>query len=692
MSDASSHPNVASTSAEGDQWQWLEDIHGEKPLDWVKQQNRKTLARFGSGEAYQRTRDRVLEVLDSDARIPAVGKRGEYFYNFWRDKDHPRGLWRRTTLDEYRKEQPRWEVLLDVDALGQQEGKRWVWHGAGCLAPDYQRCLINLSPDGGDARAVREFDLASKTFVEGGFELPAAKSNVNWRDRDHLYVATDFGAGSMTTSGYPRIVKLWQRGTPLSSAKVVFEGEPQDLTVMGGHDFTKGFERDFFHRQRSFFEGETFWRTPEGELQKIEIPADADASPYREWLLISLRSDWQVAGQHYPAGSLLAAKFDDFMAGKRDLVKVFTPTATRSLAGYSTTRHHLLLNEMDNVAGRLEVVTPGQGEWQRRPLGDDIALSSISAGGVDDEENDDYWLSVEGFLKPATLYYGSLDSSAAPDKLKQAPAFFDASRYQVQQHFATSRDGTRIPYFEIAAKDIQLDGRNPTLLYGYGGFEVSLTPDYSGSIGRSWLERGGVYVIANIRGGGEYGPGWHQAALKQHRMRAYEDFAAVASDLTKRGVTSAQHLGAEGGSNGGLLAGNMLTHYPQLFGAIVSEVPLLDMKRYTHLSAGASWIGEYGDPDQPDQWQFIRTFSPYHNIDANTHYPPVLFYTATSDDRVGPVQARKMAAKMQDMGIQQVWFYENTEGGHGASVDNRQSAERIAMTTQFLWDNLTASE
>jgi prolyl oligopeptidase len=342
---------------------------------------------------------------------------------------------------------------------------------------------------------------------------------------------------------------------------------------------------------------------------------------------------------------------------------------------------------MDNVVSRLEVLTPQAGAWKREKLGGAPALSTIDAGGVDPDESDDYFLTVTGFLQPTTLYYGTL-GQGEPQPLKHTPAFFDASKYQVSQHFVTSKDGTRVPYFEIAPKNLVANGRNPTLLYGYGGFEVSLQPTYSGSIGRSWLERGGVYVLANIRGGGEYGPRWHQAALKANRLRAYEDFAAVAEDLARRKITSPAHLGAEGGSNGGLLMGNMLTLYPQLFGAIVCEVPLLDMKRYTHLSAGASWMAEYGDPDKPEEWAFIQKFSPYQNLKPGTAYPPVLFYTATSDDRVGPVQARKMAAKMQAMGEQKVWFYENTEGGHGAAADNKQSAFRVALSTEFLWNKL----
>jgi prolyl oligopeptidase len=402
--------------------------------------------------------------------------------------------------------------------------------------------------------------------------------------------------------------------------------------------------------------------------------------------MIEPRSDWTVGGHTYKAGSLLAANFDDFMAGKRDITVLFEPTGTTALDGYSWTRHHLILNVMDDVVNRLEVLTPQPGAWKRQPLRGAPALSSIDAAGIDEDTSDDYFLTVTGFLQPTTLYYGTLGQGDA-EAIKHSPEFFDASKYQVSQHFVHSKDGTRVPYFEIAPKELKLDGNNPTLQYGYGGFEISLQPSYSGSIGRAWLKHGGVYVIANIRGGGEYGPRWHKAALKANRLRAYEDFAAVSEDLIKRKVTSPAHLAAMGGSNGGLLMGNMLTLYPQLYGAIVSQVALLDMKRYTHLSAGASWMAEYGDPDKPAEWAWIKTFSPYQNVQPGKHYPPVLFTTSTRDDRVGPAHARKMAAKMQAMGYA-ADFYENIEGGHGGAADNKQSAFMHALEYTWLWQHV----
>lgn len=674
------------TAGSDDPYLWLEATHGTRAMDWVKTQNAITEKAFASSAHFDRTRNQILEVLDSDARIPYVSRMWEYLYNFWQDKAHPRGLWRRTTLDEYRKADPQWETLLDVDALNKAEGKRWVFKGVQCLKPAYTRCLLSLSPDGGDAVAVREFDTTTKSFVKGGFELPIAKTQVGWIDQDHIYVGTDFGPGSMTQSSYPRIAKEWTRGTPLASATTVYEGKASDLAVSASHDRTPGYERDFVQVATDFFHSETFLRKG-GKLVKLDVPSDASADAHREWLLLTLRSPWTVGGVTYPNGALIATKFDDFMAGKRAFTVLFKPDAHTALSNYAWTQHHLILDELHDVQSRLEVLTPQADDWLRAAMPGAPAMSTVEVVDTDPDHSDEYWLTVTGFLTPPTLERGVLGQGEA-ETVKHQPAFFDASKFGVSQHFATSKDGTRVPYFEIAPKDIKHDGSHRTLLYGYGGFEVSLQPMYSGSVGRAWLDRGGVYVIANIRGGGEYGPPWHQAALQANRPKAYQDFAAVAEDLVKRGVTSAQHLGAEGGSNGGLLMGNMLTQYPELFGAIACEVPLLDMRRYTHLDAGASWIAEFGNPDEPKQWAFIKTFSPYQNLHKGTHYPPVLFYTTTSDDRVGPAQARKMAAKMEGMGIPNVWFYENLEGGHGAGADNKQSAHMHATVYDFLWDKL----
>ena len=690
---AAMKPTEKSTAnaAVEDPYLWLEETDSAKALDWVKARNAESVKAHGSSPAFEEMRAQILEVMDSDARIPYVGKMGEHYYNFWRDKAHPLGLWRRTTLAEYRKDHPTWEVLIDVDALARAENEKWVWHGVDCLKPEYRHCLISLSRGGADADVVREFDLKTRTFVKDGFVLPEAKTQIGWIDADSVYVGTDFGPGSMTKSSYPRIAKIWKRGTPLGSATIVYEGKEDDLAVSAYRDHTTGFERDFLDRALAFYSNEYHVRGKDGKLTRIDVPLDAKINAQREWLTIEPRTAWTVGGKTYPSGSLLAAKFEDFMAGKREFTVLFTPSETTSLDGYSWTRRHLILNLLDNVVSRLEVLTPpknahAEGAWKREPLGGAPALSTISAGGIDADDSDAYFLTVSGYLEPTTLYYGTLGQGVAKP-LKHSPSFFDASKNDVHQYFTASKDGTRVPYFVIAPKDLKLDGNNPTLLYGYGGFEVSEQPYYSGSIGRAWLARGGVYVVANIRGGGEYGPRWHQAALKANRPRAYEDFAAVARDLVARKITSQPHLGAMGGSNGGLLMGNMLTLYPELWSAIVCQVPLLDMKRYTHLSAGASWMAEYGDPDKPADWAFIKTFSPYQNVEKGKKYPPVLFTTSTRDDRVGPAQARKMVARMLEFG-DDVSFYENVEGGHGAAADNKQAAFMSALGFSFLWDHV----
>ena len=666
-----------------DPYLWLEDISGQRAMDWVRARNAETARALEDGAEYRALEAGILEVLDSTAKIPYVAKAGAFYYNFWRDAGHPRGLWRRTTLAEYRKPEPAWEVLLDLDALGAAEGQSWVFHGARFLRPGFDRCLLLLSPGGSDATVVREFDPGRRAFVADGFTLPLAKTSVGWIDRDALFVGTDTGPGSMTDSGYPRTVRIWRRGTPLAQARLVFEGGPADMAVSAHHDPTPGFERDLVFRKPSFFTQEVHLLGPEGGLARVEAPADADVDLHREWLLIRLRSPWAVAGRTYPAGALLAADFAAFMAGSRRLTVLFRPTATRSLEAWDWTRHHLILNVLDDVKNRLQVLTPRPAgrPWPAEPLKGAPALGTVAAHGVDPDTSDDYFMTVTDFLTPDSLYLGQIGQE--PERLKAAPAFFDATGLEISQHFTRSLDGTRIPYFQVARRGLKRDGSHPTLLTGYGGFEVSLTPSYSGVAGRAWLARGGVYVVANIRGGGEYGPRWHQAALKANRPRAYEDFAAVARSLIARRVTSARHLGIQGGSNGGLLVGNMLTRYPELLGAVVCQVPLLDMRRYSRLLAGASWMEEYGDPDRPGDWAYLKDLSPYRNVAAGRDYPPVLFMTTTRDDRVHPGHARKMMARMQAMGYA-VSYFENTEGGHGAGADNWQTAHYWALNYRFL--------
>ncbi|HEU5048996.1 MAG TPA: prolyl oligopeptidase family serine peptidase [Gemmatimonadales bacterium] len=670
-----------------DPYLWLEDVTGDTALAWVRAQNELTEAHLARTPTFGQLESRIRSILDSDARIPNVQKLGKFYYNFWQDAEHERGIWRRTTLAEYRKSEPAWETVIDLDALGREEGENWVWHGADCLRPAYERCLVALSRGGADADVTREFDLTTKTWVADGFIRPEAKGGLNWIDRDRVYVFTDFGEGTLTESGYPRIVKEWRRGTPLSAAAVVYEGGSDDMYISAGHDDTPGFERDFVSRTIAFYNDELYHRRPDGRLARIEAPNSASKSVYREWLLLELREPYSAGGTTHPAGTLLAARFDDFMAGRREFTVLFAPTATASLAGYTWTRHHLVLNILEDVKNRLSVLTPAD-DWARRELVGAPRVGTVVVNDVDRDESDSLWMHTTDFLSPTTL--SIVEIGREPEVLKAMPAFFEAPGHVIEQHFATSRDGTRVPYFLVRPGNRPLDGTAPTLLYGYGGFEISLTPYYSGTVGAAWLERGGVYAVANIRGGGEYGPRWHQAALKANRHRAYEDFAAVARDLVARGVTSPAHLGIQGGSNGGLLVGNMLTQYPELFGAVVVQVPLLDMRRYHKLLAGASWMAEYGDPDKPEEWEFIRTFSPYHLVREDAEYPPTLFMTSTRDDRVHPGHARKMAARMLAAG-KQVRYYENIEGGHGGSATNRQAAHMMALAYSFLWEELAGA-
>jgi prolyl oligopeptidase len=575
--------------------------------------------------------------------------------------------------------------VLDLDELGRQEHENWVWHGADVLKPGHRWALISLSRGGADAAVVREFDVEKKAFIKDGYSLPEAKSRVSWRDADSVFVGTDFGPGSLTDSGYPRVVKEWRRGTPLTEAAVVFEGRTEDMSASGHRDLTPGFERDIITRRPTFFTSETFLRR-DGKLIRIAKPDDATASFHREWLMLRLRTDWTVGGETYPAGALLAIDLEAFLAGDRDFDILFEPTERKSLAGASPTRNFILLNELDNVRSRIEVLSYQDGDWQRQPMAGLPDLVEASARAVDADESDDYFLNTTGFLTPTTLVMGSADGGPA-ETLKHLPEFFNAKGLAVSQHEAVSKDGTRIPYFQVIREGLKLDGQNPTLLTGYGGFQIPSRPNYNPTVGVAWLEKGGVYVLANIRGGGEFGPKWHRAALKANRHKAYEDFIAVAEDLIARKVTSPRRLGISGRSNGGLLMGNMLTRRPDLFGAIVCGSPLLDMKRYSHLLAGASWMGEYGNPDVPEEWAFIRTFSPYHNLEKATKYPRMLITTSTRDDRVHPGHARKMAARMLEQG-HDILYYENIEGGHAAAADNTQRAFMDALDYTFLWDEL----
>jgi prolyl oligopeptidase len=670
--------------SEHDPYLWLEEVAADDAMAWVRDRNAETVTELTGGARFEELRDEIRAVFDADDRIPYVRRRGGYLYNFWQDANNPRGLWRRTTLEQYRQPEPQWRVILDLDALATREGENWVWDGAAVLRPDYRLALLSLSRGGADATVVREFDVETGEFIAGGFQLPEAKCWLRWIDADRVYVGTDFGPGSLTSSGYPRVVKEWRRGTELSSAVVVYEGKPEDVSAYATHDPTPGFPRDFVGRNIDFYRSERFLRTESGELVRIDVPDDSEIDVEREWLLITLRSPWTVGETSYPAGALLATKFDDFLAGAWDLTVLFAPDAHTSLRYHAWTRDHLIINTLHDVQSQLEVLTPGPDGWSRTPLPGVPARELSGITDTDPDASNEYLMDSSGYTEPATLRRGDLTGD--PEILKQAPALFEADGIEVRQLFATSADGTEIPYHVVGKQD---PASRPTLLTGYGGFEISLTPSYLGHVGRGWLARGGTYVVANLRGGGEYGPEWHSSAVKANRHLVYEDFAAVAADLVAQGITTPSRLGIQGGSNGGLLMGVMLTRHPELFGAIVSQVPLLDMRRYHELLAGASWMAEYGDPREPDEWAYIKPFSPYHNVQKGQVYPPTLFVTSTRDDRVHPGHARKMVARMREQG-HDVHYYENIEGGHGGAADNEQLAFKWALVFEFLWRTLSA--
>ncbi|MDH3746543.1 MAG: prolyl oligopeptidase family serine peptidase, partial [Acidobacteriota bacterium] len=638
----------------------------------------------------------ALAALNSTSRIPRVRQRGDFLYNFWRDEQHPRGLYRRTTLDQLRRDNPEWEVVLDIDEMSVADDVKWVFKGIDCLPDEYRHCLMRLSPGGGDASTLREFDMETLEFVhagDGGFVVPVAKNQVDWVDRDTLFLGTDFGEGSMTDSGYPRIAKLWKRGTAMSEARTLYEGAASSIGAGGTRYHTDDGDIDLIT------EGLTFWNAKRyhlvgDELHELELPETARIEDgYQGKLIISLKEDWRLGEKTLTQGSVVIVAPESLYGETEPVIEVLVePTAESVVEAVDASPEGILVTMLENVRGKLHRYRPVEGggwESESIPFPDNGALSVASV----DTKSGNLFVEYENFNTPPTLYHVS-GPDWHPEEIKTQDATFDGGKFEAEQHFATSADGTRVPYFVVASRDLKLDGTNPTHIFSYGGFRVSLTPSYSGSYealsgayGKLWLERGGVFVLANIRGGGEFGPGWHAAALLKNRHKAFEDFEAVAEDLIARDITSPEHLGIEGRSNGGLLVGAAMTRRPDLWGAVVCGVPLSDMKRYHQLLAGASWMAEYGDPDDPDMWSYIQTYSPYQNLGEGTEYPPVFFFTSTRDDRVHPGHARKMAAKMLELG-QETWYYENTEGGHGGSSTNDQLAYRLALAYSHLWSEL----
>lgn len=667
---------------EVDPYLWLEDVEGAKALEWAKERSKADTAELEAVPQYAPIHEKLLKIYNSKDRIPMPEVHGPWVYNFWQDADHVRGVWRRTTRDNYVTAAPKWETVIDVDQLAKDENENWVWHGANGLPPKNDLFMVTLSRGGGDASVVREFDARTKAFVKDGFSLPEAKSDVSWKDENTLWLGTDFGEGSLTKSGYPRFAKEWKRGTPFASATTVFEGTVDDVASTAYSIHTPEGRYDMVNQTPEFFRG-TNYIMRDGKLVKLEIPEDADLQGiFKKQLLLSLRSDWTAGGKTYPQDALLAIDFDTFLGGGRDFSVLFKPQERVALGSVASTRNFLLVTTLDNVKSKLYKYTLTGKDWKS----EEIVLPGLGTAGVigATDEDDVFYITYNDFLTPASLYI--VKDGKKLDKIKSMPTEFDAAGMKVEQYEAVSKDGTKIPYFVFEPKGFKAGTPYPTLLYGYGGFEISMRPNYSGTIGSSWVERGGVYVLANIRGGGEFGPKWHQGAMKEKHQNAFDDFIGVAEDLIKRNITSPEKLGIAGGSNGGLLVGGCFVQRPELFRAVVCQVPLLDMKRYSHLLAGNSWMAEYGNPDT-DDWNYMQKWSPYQNLDPNKTYPKVFFYTSTRDDRVHPGHARKMVMKMTDM-KKPVYYYENTEGGHSAGANLNQSAYMWALTYAYLWKML----
>ncbi len=683
LSACTSTPPLETASSAGDPYLWLEDIHGDRALAQVKQWNAKTEAALTADPSFERDRVEARTILDDESQIAQPGQVfGDQVTNLWRDAAHPRGLWRQSPLSAFLAGKPQWQTLIDVDALGKAEGKSWVWHGANCLAPDFNRCLVSLSPGGSDADVVREWDRRSKSFVEGGFIVPEAKSDVTWADADTLLVGTDWGADAMTTSGYPRVVKRWRRSTPLASSKMVKEGIATDISV-GSFAVMDGDKRYLFvSRGTSFYASDTWLIGADGALIRTPVPDTADIQGVIGGEMIAFLNK---AMGSFPAGAVVSWPIEEVLSGGSPTARlVFKPSGKQAVQGVSTTDHAIWVSLLDDVSGKLVSLTRSANGWaqQAASLPANATLAIVSS----DDANDMAFVTAQGFIVPPTLYAVSLDGRARA--LQSLPARFDASAIDVEQHFATSKDGAKIPYFVARKKGANSPAA--ALVHAYGGFRAAQTPTYlttepyrAGPLAKWWVEDGQVYVLANIRGGGEYGPAWHEATMREKHQNAFDDLYAVSEDLVARGLTIKGKIAVSGRSNGGLLAGAAITQRPDLFGAAIIGSPLLDMQRYSHLLAGASWMEEYGNPDLPADWAFISKYSPYQNLRRGVQYPPVFFYSSTEDDRVHPGHARKMAAKLIDYG-NPVYFHEYLEGGHSVGADHAEDAVRAALLHAYL--------
>ncbi|MGQ8363674.1 prolyl oligopeptidase family serine peptidase [Glaciecola sp. 1036] len=667
---------------------WLEEVEGEKALQTVNNWNAKTLSKLTSDERFSELQNEALEIVNATDKVAYGNMQGDYVYNFWQGENSKRGILRRTSLESYQTASPNWETVLDIDALNEKEDKNWVYKGSTCLEPEYIRCLVSLSNGGKDAVEIREFDRDQKAFVKNGFFIPEAKSDVSWIDINTITVGTDWGDNSLTESGYPSVSKVLERGSALSDAKTIFSGEITDVAA-GASLFEIDDETDILigYQYSSFYDSEFFWLKGSEQI-KLPIPSKATpAGVFKGQMLVDLKQDWKINEDlTLPLGALVSFDMKKWLEDQsvQNAQIVYQPTERATLSGSSIAKSKVIVTALENVVGKVYAMDFVDGKWQKEQLSipgtGTLSVSSVS------DSSDTIFVNQNTFIKPnQQLIVDVVENTSKV--IKSAPERFDSSDLVVDQKMAESTDGTMIPYFIIHHKDIPLDGTSPTLLYAYGGFEVSLTPSYSGTRGKLWLENGGVYVLANIRGGGEFGPKWHQAGLKTKRQTIYDDMISVAQDLIDTKVTSTQRLGIMGGSNGGLLMGVMYTQRPDLFNAVVCQVPLLDMLRYHKLLAGASWVGEYGSPEIPEERAFLETISPLHNVNEEGEYPTIFFVTSTKDDRVHPGHARKMAYLLEQYG-HSFEYYENIDGGHAAGADLNETAKRIALEYTFLMQKL----
>ncbi|EHK54585.1 prolyl oligopeptidase family serine peptidase [Allomesorhizobium alhagi] len=678
-------PRPTLNAPDDDPYLWLEDVEGERALAWTTSQSARTLEHFG-GTRFEHDRDALTAIFDRPDRIPMITRRGQYVYNFWQDARNPRGLWRRTTLAAYTKADPQWEILFDLDALAAGDGEDWVWGGASLEPERGQRAVLHLSRGGSDAVVHREFDLASLSLVGDGFNLPEAKGDIDWLDPDTLLLSSALGDGMATRSGYARTVRLWKRGADPLTAPIIFETGSESLGVSGHLDRTAESERLWFIEEPAYFEAIGRIGDRSGPKIQIDLPWDAWWDVFGDWLAVKPCKPWTVGGTTHAADALIGISLSSFIAGERGFGTLFEPGDRRSLQSFFWNDGKLIISYLVNLVPRFEVFTPGRQEWTRRALDTVPAEGTVRLWPLDREDhetNGKVLVSAQDPITPPQLLLFDLNAApplGAPVILKRAPENFDASGLVVTRHEAVSTDGEMIPYTQVGPADG--NGDAPVHLTAYGGFGMSLLPSYNSSLGKLWLERGGTSVVANIRGGGEFGTRWHKAGRREGKRLAHDDFAAVAADLVQRGITRPSRIAAEGGSNGGLLIANMLIRYPERFGALFCTLPLIDMRRYTKLF-GAGGIDEYGDPDKPEDWTFLKEMSAYHAAAPGQRYPPILLATTKRDDRVHPGHARKMAAKLQVLGYP-AYFYEPDAGGHSYGKNNRERAAFIALGNNFL--------